>query len=167
MWLQADANEELHGSLRSMKGTNRRLVEEVQKQTEELSDLTQKRLQEMEKLSKQEEFFSREKATWAHEAQNALEEERRRLDKDFCEMKGALSEKLDRCWPLAERMLEFSLSYIYTYIYLYIVEYICIVCELSVYIFNWQFVLLDRLRRIAASASSRTDMMLDAQSGRA
>eukprot|EP00913_Durusdinium_trenchii_P001557 g1441.t1 len=60
---QAEANEELHNSLRSMKGTNRRLVEEVQKQTEELSHLTQQRLSEMEKLSRQEEVFSREKVS--------------------------------------------------------------------------------------------------------
>ncbi|CAE7237341.1 unnamed protein product [Symbiodinium sp. CCMP2592] len=58
----ADANEELHNTLRSLKATNRRLVEEVQKQTEELSTLTQQRLGDMEKLSKQEEAFSREKA---------------------------------------------------------------------------------------------------------
>ncbi|CAE7947027.1 unnamed protein product [Symbiodinium sp. KB8] len=44
--------------------TNRRLVEEVQKQTEELSTLTQQRLGDMEKLSKQEEAFSREKDSW-------------------------------------------------------------------------------------------------------
>lgn len=97
----AEANEELHTSLRSMKGTNRRLVEEVQKQTEELSHLTQQRLQEMEKLSRQEEAFSREKATWTHEAQKALEEEQKRLDEDFCVMKEAFTVRLDSCWRMA------------------------------------------------------------------
>ncbi|CAJ1409700.1 unnamed protein product [Effrenium voratum] len=78
----AEANEDLHNTLRSLKATNRRLVEEVQKQTEELSSLTQQRLADMEKLSRQEEMFSREKAVWTQEAQKTLEEEQRRLDED-------------------------------------------------------------------------------------
>ncbi|CAE7554667.1 unnamed protein product [Symbiodinium natans] len=97
----ADANEELHNSLRSLKATNRRLVEEVQKQTEELSTLTQQRLGDMEKLSKQEETFSREKATWAQEAQRTLEAEQRRLDEAFTEMQEALTGRLDSCWRKA------------------------------------------------------------------
>jgi len=97
----ADANEELHNTLRSLKATNRRLVEEVQKQTEELSTLTQQRLGDMEKLSKQEEAFSREKACWVQDAQKTLEEEQRRLDEDFAEMQEALNSRLDSCWRKA------------------------------------------------------------------
>ncbi|CAE7608769.1 unnamed protein product [Symbiodinium sp. CCMP2592] len=97
----ADANEELHNTLRSLKATNRRLVEEVQKQTEELSTLTQQRLGDMEKLSKQEEAFSREKASWVQDAQKTLEEEQRRLDEDFAEMQEALNGRLDSCWRKA------------------------------------------------------------------
>lgn len=97
----ADANEELHNTLRSLKATNRRLVEEVQKQTEELSTMTQQRLGDMEKLSKQEEAFSREKACWVQDAQKTLEEEQRRLDEDFAEMQEALNSRLDSCWRKA------------------------------------------------------------------
>eukprot|EP00434_Breviolum_minutum_P004661 symbB.v1.2.004109.t1/scaffold231.1/size297012/12 len=55
----------------------------------------------MEKLSRQEEAFSREKATWTHDAQRALEEEQKRLDEDFCVMKEALTVRLDSCWRMA------------------------------------------------------------------
>eukprot|EP00931_Biecheleriopsis_adriatica_P088957 TRINITY_DN63172_c0_g1_i1.p1 TRINITY_DN63172_c0_g1~~TRINITY_DN63172_c0_g1_i1.p1 ORF type:complete len:922 (+),score=309.01 TRINITY_DN63172_c0_g1_i1:67-2766(+) len=97
----ADANEELHSTLKSLKGTNRRLVEEVQKQTEELSNLTQQRLLDMEKLSKQEEVFGQEKALWAQEAQRSLEDEQKRLDEDFCSMRDVLTSQLDSCWRKA------------------------------------------------------------------
>jgi len=97
----ADANEELHSTLKSLKGTNRRLVEEVQKQTEELSNLTQQRLLDMEKLGKQEEAFGQEKSLWAHEAHRSLEEEQARLDEDFTVMRDGLTAQLDGCWRKA------------------------------------------------------------------
>mmetsp|Transcript_78554 Transcript_78554/g.138419 ORF Transcript_78554/g.138419 Transcript_78554/m.138419 type:complete len:889 (-) Transcript_78554:128-2794(-) len=97
----ADANEELHATLKSLKGTNRRLVEEVQKQTEELSNLTQQRLHDMEKLCRQEEAFSQEKAMWAQEAQRSLEDEQKRLDEDFVQMREYLGSQLDSCWRKA------------------------------------------------------------------
>lgn len=97
----ADANEELHSTLKSLKGTNRRLVEEVQKQTEELSNLTQQRLLDMEKLGKQEEAFGQEKSLWAHEAHRSLEEEQTRLDEDFTVMRDGLTAQIDGCWRKA------------------------------------------------------------------
>merc|ERR1719271_1116522 len=56
----ADANDELMTTLKKLKGTNKRLVEEVQSQTEELATLTQQRLLDNENLNKLHDSFANE-----------------------------------------------------------------------------------------------------------
>jgi len=100
----ADANEELHSTLRTLKGTNRRLVEEVQRQTEELSNLTTHRLRDMESLKHFEDAFSLERSRWAAEAKRSLEDEQRRCEEDLGRTAKQLTTKLDECFRCAKAM---------------------------------------------------------------
>eukprot|EP00929_Paragymnodinium_shiwhaense_P015623 TRINITY_DN123722_c0_g1_i1.p1 TRINITY_DN123722_c0_g1~~TRINITY_DN123722_c0_g1_i1.p1 ORF type:complete len:882 (+),score=310.46 TRINITY_DN123722_c0_g1_i1:118-2763(+) len=93
----ADANEELMSTLKTLKGTNKRLVEEVQKQTEELSNLTQQRLLDMENLSRLEEAFRHEKVMWQQEAHRSIEAEQQQCDDEFRKMKDHLTAQLEGC----------------------------------------------------------------------
>jgi len=94
----ADANEELMGTLKTLKGTNKRLVEEVQKQTEELSVLTQHRLHDNESLSILEDNQRREREAWTEEARRLLEEERGRGTEEFDAMRLSLTGQLEHVW---------------------------------------------------------------------
>jgi len=102
----ADANEELMSTLKTLKGTNKRLVEEVQKQTEELSNLTQQRVLDMENLTRLEDAFRHEQALWQQEAQRCVEDEQRRCDEEFNKMKDKLTGQLDECWRQAKAVAE-------------------------------------------------------------
>jgi len=98
----ADANEELMSTLKTLKGTNKRLIEEVQKQTEELSNLTQQRLLDMENLSRLEEAFRHQQAQWQVEAQRCIEDEQRRCSEEFNKMRDQLTGQIDECWHQAK-----------------------------------------------------------------
>jgi chromosome segregation ATPase len=98
----ADANEELMSTLKTLKGTNKRLVEEVQKQTEELSNLTQQRLLDTENLARLEEAFKQEQALWQQEAARCIEDEQARCNQDFTKMRDQLTSQLDECWHQAK-----------------------------------------------------------------
>merc|ERR1719478_1154326 len=98
----ADANEELMSTLKTLKGTNKRLVEEVQKQTEELSNLTQQRLLDMENLARLEDAFRQEQVLWQQEAQRCIEDEQRRCSEEFTKMRDQLTGQLDECWHQAK-----------------------------------------------------------------
>eukprot|EP00927_Polykrikos_kofoidii_P001575 TRINITY_DN1059_c1_g1_i1.p1 TRINITY_DN1059_c1_g1~~TRINITY_DN1059_c1_g1_i1.p1 ORF type:complete len:935 (-),score=252.86 TRINITY_DN1059_c1_g1_i1:150-2882(-) len=93
----ADANEELMNTLKTLKNTNKRLVEEVQKQTEELSNLTQQRLLDMENMSRLEEAFRHEKAMWQQEAHRSIEDEQRHCEEEFIKMRDQLTSQLEEC----------------------------------------------------------------------
>jgi len=98
----ADANEELMSTLKTLKGTNKRLVEEVQKQTEELSNLTQQRLLDTENLARLEEAFKQEQALWQQEAARCIEDEQARCNQEFTKMRDQLTSQLDECWHQAK-----------------------------------------------------------------
>mmetsp|Transcript_741 Transcript_741/g.1553 ORF Transcript_741/g.1553 Transcript_741/m.1553 type:complete len:943 (-) Transcript_741:140-2968(-) len=94
----ADANEELMSTLKTLKGTNNRLVEEVQRQTEELSNLTQQRLQDLENLTHLEDSFKKEEALWQQEGRKFIEEEQNRCDEEYTRMCTQLTSQLEDCW---------------------------------------------------------------------
>jgi len=93
----ADANEELMSTLKTLKGTNKRLVEEVQKQTQELSNLTQQRLLDMENLARLEDGFMQEQVLWQQEASRCIEDEQTRCNEEFVKMRDQLTSQLDEC----------------------------------------------------------------------
>jgi chromosome segregation ATPase len=100
----ADANEELMGTMKTLKGTNKRLVEEVQKQTTELSSLTQQRLLDAENQARLEESFKHEVSMWQQEAKRCIEDEQRRCDEEFENMKATYTSQLDECWRQAKSL---------------------------------------------------------------
>lgn len=102
----ADANEELMSTLKTLKANNKRLVEEVRSQTEELSNLTQQRVLDMENLTRLEDAFRHEQALWQQEAQRCVEDEQRRCQEEFDKMKDALTGQLDECWRQAKTVAE-------------------------------------------------------------
>lgn len=102
----ADANEELMSTLKTLKGTNKRLVEEVQKQTEELSNLTQSRLLDMENLSRLEEAFRHEKVMWQQEAKRCIEDEQQQCEDEFNRMRDSHQAQLDECWRQAKMVAQ-------------------------------------------------------------
>lgn len=93
----ADANEDIMATLKTLKGTNKRLIEEVQKQTEELSVLTQQRLLDMENLCALEDMHKQERGAWRKDHDRNLEDEHRKHEEDFEDMRDNLTSQLDAC----------------------------------------------------------------------
>lgn len=91
----ADANDELMGTLKTLKGTNKRLVEEVQKQTEELSTLTEQRILDQENLTRLEDAFRHEQVLWQQEAQRAIQETTDRADQELEKLRSKLMGQLE------------------------------------------------------------------------
>eukprot|EP00747_Dinoflagellata_sp_TGD_P025699 gnl/TRDRNA2_/TRDRNA2_131427_c0_seq1.p1 gnl/TRDRNA2_/TRDRNA2_131427_c0~~gnl/TRDRNA2_/TRDRNA2_131427_c0_seq1.p1 ORF type:complete len:904 (+),score=256.85 gnl/TRDRNA2_/TRDRNA2_131427_c0_seq1:83-2794(+) len=99
---QADTNDELVHTLNTLKSTNKRLVEEVQKQTEEVTSLTQQRVLDIENITRLEEAFRQEQAMWHQEAQRAVDDEQRRTTEEFEKMRTSLTAQLHECWSRAK-----------------------------------------------------------------
>lgn len=97
----ADANEEVVSTLKAMKGTNKELVEQVRRQSEELSNLTLQRLLDMENMSKLEDAFRHEQTVWQQEAQRCVEAEQRKCAEDCSRVREHSAAHLDRCWQNA------------------------------------------------------------------
>lgn len=101
----ADSNEELMSTLRALKGTNKRLVEEVQKQTEELNMLASQRLLDQENLQRLEDAFTHEKQLWQQAAQRCVDEESTKKEEDFHIMESKFKEKLHDLWRQGKGLL--------------------------------------------------------------
>lgn len=98
----ADANEELMGTLKTLKGTNKRLAEEVQKHSEELSTLTQQRLLDAENLQRLEDAFRQDQAMWQQESQRCIDDEHERCQEDFGKLRDQLNDQVDSCCARAK-----------------------------------------------------------------
>lgn len=101
----ADANDELMSTLRALKTTNKRLVEEVQKQTEELSLLTSQRLLQQENISRLDDAFRHEQQLWQQAAQRCVDEETQKKDEEFRAMEGKFKTQLHHHWREAKGLL--------------------------------------------------------------
>mmetsp|Transcript_6354 Transcript_6354/g.15300 ORF Transcript_6354/g.15300 Transcript_6354/m.15300 type:complete len:952 (+) Transcript_6354:119-2974(+) len=97
----ADVNEELMSTFKALQNSNKRLVEEVQKQTEELRNLTQARIQDMDNITRLEESFKKEEAMWQADARRLLEQEQAKCDEECNVMRTKFTTQLEDCWQQA------------------------------------------------------------------
>lgn len=106
----ADANEELMSTLRALKSTNKRLVEEVQKQTEEVNTLSSQRLLDQENVQRLEDAFRHEQQLWQQAAQRCVDEEGTKKEEDFRSMESKFKEQLHEVWRQGKGLLASAAS---------------------------------------------------------
>jgi len=93
----AHANDELAGTLNTVKNTNKRLVDQLQYQSDEVSTLIQQRLQDEEKLDRLKKQFEKEQDAWRSEVGQKLDDLSFLTDEKFGNMKRHLTQKLQTC----------------------------------------------------------------------
>eukprot|EP00747_Dinoflagellata_sp_TGD_P123942 gnl/TRDRNA2_/TRDRNA2_173910_c1_seq1.p1 gnl/TRDRNA2_/TRDRNA2_173910_c1~~gnl/TRDRNA2_/TRDRNA2_173910_c1_seq1.p1 ORF type:complete len:887 (-),score=249.06 gnl/TRDRNA2_/TRDRNA2_173910_c1_seq1:76-2736(-) len=92
----ASKNEELVSTMQSVKATNRRLVDQIQSQSDEIAKLTQLRLADEENLEQVMQKNQVEVEEWHREVQQRLDEEETQADTKFQEKKQQLMAKLSK-----------------------------------------------------------------------
>jgi len=93
----AHANDELAQTLNTVKNTNKRLVDQLQYQSEEVNNLIQQRLLDEEKLDYMKKQFEKEQDNWRSEIGNKLDDLQGLQEEKFNNMKSQLTSKLGNC----------------------------------------------------------------------
>merc|ERR1719188_1297089 len=83
----AHANDELAQTLNTVKNTNKRLVDQLQYQSEEVNQLIQQRLLDEEKLDYMNKSFEKEQDNWRSEIGNKLDDLGNLQEEKFNNMK--------------------------------------------------------------------------------
>lgn len=92
----ADANEELMSAMQTVKVTNRRLVDQIQSQSDEINKLTQQRLRDEGRCEELAQQHKSEAALWQKELEGRIEEVERACRESFDARRAQLVDKL-RC----------------------------------------------------------------------
>merc|ERR1719188_1218773 len=93
----AHANDELAQTLNTVKNTNKRLVDQLQYQSEEVNNLIQQRFLDEEKLDYMKKQFEKEQDSWRNEIGNKLDDLQHLQEEKFNSMKSQLMTKLANC----------------------------------------------------------------------
>ncbi|CAD7953073.1 unnamed protein product [Amoebophrya sp. A25] len=93
----AHANDELAGTLNTVKNTNKRLVDQLQYQQDEVSQLVNQRLLDEEKLEQMKNQFEKEQESWRTEIGTKLDDLSRLQEEKFSHMKQQLTSQLGYC----------------------------------------------------------------------
>ncbi|CAD7923835.1 unnamed protein product [Amoebophrya sp. A120] len=93
----AHANDELAQTLNTVKNTNKRLVDQLQYQQEEVSQLVSQRILDEEKLEYMKNQFDKEQEGWRQEIGTKLDDLSKLQEEKFDHMKTQLTDQLSYC----------------------------------------------------------------------
>lgn len=92
----AENNEELMSSLKTMKSTNRRLVDQIQSQSDDIEKLTKLRLADESAIEELAQKHRSEAQRWRRELDQQLETAKKTCENEFNERRAVLAEQLRR-----------------------------------------------------------------------
>lgn len=106
--LRSASGNELAGTLRTLKTTNKRLIWEAERQRAEVNALTHQRLLDVERFTQLEQVIGREQSIWMAEAQRQAEAKQKRCDQGFDAMQCRYATQLHQCHVRAKRRQPYS-----------------------------------------------------------
>jgi len=92
-----ETNEELMGTLATVKDANKRLLDQIREQTDELTNLTQLRIMDEERMESQERRHGQEREHLTQETQRRARTVQQESQEKYDHMKQYLTEKLRGC----------------------------------------------------------------------